>query len=117
MSGLTITIQAPELAQAINRLATALENRNSTENTTAVHTAVRPQKEPATQTTVTDEQTVEEDNTEALYRIEDVRAAFADYAKLRGKDKAKEILSKFGATKVTALKESDYNAVMEMLKG
>ena len=36
MSGLTITIQAPELAQAINRLATALENRNSTENTTAV---------------------------------------------------------------------------------
>lgn len=117
MNGLTITIQAPELAQAINRLATALENRNITENTTAVHTAVRPQEVPVVQTTITDEPTVEEDNTEALYRIEDVRAAFADYAKLRGKDKAKEILSKFGATKVTALKESDYNAVMEMLKG
>ena len=117
MNGLTITIQAPELAQAINRLATALENRNITGNTTAVHTEVRPQKVPAVQTTVTDEPTAEDDKTETLYRIEDIRAAFADYAKLKGKDKAKEILSKFGATKVTALKESDYNAVMEMLKG
>lgn len=117
MNGLTITIQAPELAQAINRLAVALESGSTTKNETTVNTEPKQQEATAPQTTVFDEPTAEDDKTETLYKIEDVRAAFADYAKLRGKDKAKGILSKFGATKVTALKESDYNAVMEILKG
>ena len=117
MNGLTITIQAPELAQAINRLAAALESGSTAKNETTVHTETKQQEATAPQTTVSDEPTAEDDKTETLYRIEDIRAAFADYAKLKGKDKAKEILSRFGATKVTTLKESDYNAVMEMLKG
>ena len=116
MNGLTITIQAPELAQAINRLAAALESGSTTKNETTVHTETKQQEATAPQTTVADEPVTDSNETKSLYKIEDVRAAFADYAKLRGKDKAKEILSKFGATKVTTLKESDYNAVMEMLK-
>ena len=51
------------------------------------------------------------------YKIEDIRTAFATFAKAKGKDKAKEILAQFNAHKVTELKEDDYNAVMKVLEG
>ena len=47
------------------------------------------------------------------YTIEQVRAAFTKYAKTNGKEAAKELLIKYGAGKVTELKESDYAAVMK----
>lgn len=49
----------------------------------------------------------------ASYTIEQVRAAFTKYAKTNGKAAAKELLTKYGAGKVTELKESDYAAVMK----
>lgn len=54
---------------------------------------------------------------EPQYKIEDIRTAFATFAKAKGKDKAKEILAQFNAHKVTELKEDDYNAVMKVLEG
>ncbi len=50
---------------------------------------------------------------EPAYTIEQVRAAFTKYAKQNGKEAAKKLLEKFGAGKVTELKESDYAAVMK----
>lgn len=50
---------------------------------------------------------------EPAYTIEQVRAAFTKYAKANGREAAKKLLEKFGAGKVTELKESDYAAVMK----
>ena len=47
------------------------------------------------------------------YTIEQVRAAFTKYARTNGKEAAKKLLEKFGAGKVTELKEGDYAAVMK----
>ncbi len=53
---------------------------------------------------------------ESKFTIEDVRSAFAKFAKANGKDAAKNTLARFGANKVTELKESDYSAVMKALE-
>lgn len=50
---------------------------------------------------------------EPVYTIEQVRAAFTKYAKANGREAAKKLLEKFGAGKVTELKENDYAAVMK----
>lgn len=50
---------------------------------------------------------------EPAYTIEQVRAAFTKYAKTNGREAAKKLLEKFGAGKVTELKENDYAAVMK----
>lgn len=50
---------------------------------------------------------------EPVYTIEQVRAAFTKYAKANGREAAKKLLEKFGAGKVTELKEGDYAAVMK----
>ena len=50
---------------------------------------------------------------EPVYTIEQVRAAFTKYAKTNGREAAKKLLEKFGAGKVTELKENDYAAVMK----
>ncbi len=57
-----------------------------------------------------------DDNSDTAYTIEDIRAAFSVYAKAKGKDKAKELLAKFGASKVTTLKTDDYMSVMNEIK-
>lgn len=50
---------------------------------------------------------------EPAYTIEQVRAAFTKYAKQNGKEAAKKLLEKFGAGKVTELKNTDYAAIMK----
>lgn len=128
---ITVKIQADELAGAINNLAEALlvDNNNLAESISNLALSVgpieavkaepkkmaeepqkaKPKPEPK------EEPKVEKD--EPHYKIEDIRTAFATFAKAKGKDKAKEILTQFNAHKVTELKEDDYNAVMKVLEG
>lgn len=54
---------------------------------------------------------------EKTYTVEEVRKAFSDMAKEKGKDKAKELLQQFGASKVTELRKDYYSAIMELIKG
>ena len=63
-----------------------------------------------------DTESVKQPN-ETEFTIEEVRSAFAKFAKANGKDAAKEVLAKFNANKVTGLKESDYSNVMKVLEG
>lgn len=114
MSTFTIEIKAPELTQAINNLASALANAASLDSRIIVNSNAGCKT--ATETGVSAAEKAED--TEALtsapaYTIEDVRAAFSTYAKSKGKDRAKELLSRYGASKVTALNTADYTAVMK----
>lgn len=136
---ITVKIQADELAGAINNLAEALlvGNNNLAESINNLALSVGPieavktepkkvargsqkvEDKPKPVETLKaepkEEPKVEKD--ESQYKIEDIRTAFATFAKAKGKDKAKEILAQFNAHKVTELKEDDYNAVMKVLEG
>lgn len=119
---ITVKIQADELAGAINNLAESINNLAlSVGPIEAVkaepkNVAEEPQKvEDKPKAEPKEEPKAEKD--EPQYKIEDIRTAFATFAKAKGKDKAKEILSQFNAHKVTELKEDDYNAVMKVLEG
>lgn len=136
---ITVKIQADELAGAINNLAEALlvVNNNLAESINNLALSVGPIEAVKTEPKKVargsqkvedkpkpvetpkaepkEEPKVEKD--EPQYKIEDIRTAFATFAKAKGKDKAKEILAQFNAHKVTELKEDDYNAVMKVLEG
>lgn len=136
---ITVKIQADELAGAINNLARALlvDNNNLAESINNLALSVGPIEAVKTEPKKVargsqkvedkpkpvetpkaepkEEPKVEKD--EPQYKIEDIRTAFATFAKAKGKDKAKEILAQFNAHKVTELKEDDYNAVMKVLEG
>lgn len=60
--------------------------------------------------------TQKSESTTDVITIEEVRSAFANFAKKNGKDAAKEMLKKFNAAKVTELKETDYCAVISAIK-
>lgn len=134
-----VKIQADELAGAINNLAEALlvDNNNLAESINNLALSVGPIEAVKTEPKRIAEgsQKVEDkpkpveppkaepkeepkaEKDEPQYKIEDIRTAFATFAKAKGKDKAKEILAQFNAHKVTELKEDDYNAVMKVLEG
>lgn len=136
---ITVKIQADELAGAINNLAEALlvNNNNLAESINNLALSVGPIEAVKTEPKKVAEgsQKVEDkpkpveppkaepkeepkaEKDEPQYKIEDIRTAFATFAKAKGKDKAKEILAQFNAHKVTELKEDDYNAVMKVLEG
>lgn len=141
---ITVKIQADELAGAINNLAEALlvDNNNLAESINNLALSVgpieavkaepkkvaeepqkvedKPKAEPKEEPQKVVDEPKEEpkaEKKEPQYKIEDIRTAFATFAKAKGKDKAKEILAKFNAHKVTELKEDDYNAVMKVLEG
>lgn len=130
---ITVKIQANELAGAINNLAEALlvDNNNLAESINNLALSVgpieavkaEPKKVARGSQKVEDKPKAEPkeepkaEKEEPQYKIEDIRTAFATFAKAKGKDKAKEILSQFNAHKVTELKEDDYNAVMKVLEG
>jgi len=139
---ITVKIQADELAGAINNLAEALlvDNNNLAESINNLALSVGPieavktepkkvargsQKvvhkpkpvEPQKAEPKPEKEEPKAENEEPQYKIEDIRTAFATFAKAKGKDKAKEILAQFNAHKVTELKEDDYNAVMKVLEG
>ena len=136
---ITVKIQADELAGAINNLAEALlvDNNNLAESINNLALSVDPIEAVKTEPkkVARGSQKVEDkpkpveppkaepkeepkaEKDEPQYKIEDIRTAFATYAKAKGKDKAKDILAQFNAHKVTELKEDDYNAVMKVLEG
>lgn len=136
---ITVKIQADELAGAINNLAEALlvDNNNPAESINNLALSVGPIEAVKTEPkkVARGSQKVEDkpkpveppkaepkeepkaEKDEPQYKIEDIRTAFATFAKAKGKDKAKEILAQFNAHKVTELKEDDYNAVMKVLEG
>jgi hypothetical protein len=136
---ITVKIQADELAGAINNLAKALlvDNNNLAESINNLALSVGPIEAVKTEPkkVARGSQKVEDkpkpveppkaepkeepkaEKDEPQYKIEDIRTAFATFAKAKGKDKAKEILAQFNAHKVTELKEDDYNAVMKVLEG
>ena len=139
---ITVKIQADELAGAINNLAEALlvDNNNLAESINNLALSVGPieavkaepkkvareqQKvvhkpkpvEPQKAEPKPEKEEPKAEKDEPQYKIEDIRTAFATFAKDKGKDKAKEILAQFNAHKVTELKEDDYNAVMKVLEG
>ncbi len=109
MNEILIKIEVPEIAKAINNLAQAIGYKSSGDE---------PAKDKTEKKPVEDNGPVkaESGDTDTEYTIEDVRAAFADYAKTKGKDAAKSILSAFGVTKVTSLKKSDYNSAIKMIQ-
>ena len=135
---ITVKIQADELAGAINNLAEALlvDNNNLAESINNLALSVGPIEAVKTEPKRIAEgsQEVEDkpkpveppkaepkeepkaEKDEPQYKIEDIRTAFATFAKAKGKNKAKEILAQFNAHKVTELKEDDYNAVMKVLE-
>ena len=117
---ITVKIQADELTGAINNLAESINNLAlSVGPIEAVKT--EPKKVARGSQKVEDKpkpvETPKVEKDESQYKIEDIRTAFATFAKAKGKDKAKEILAQFNAHKVTELKEDDYNAVMKVLEG
>lgn len=65
-----------------------------------------------------DIKSAEENNntSESAYAIEDVRKAFGELAKKKGKDFAKEMLKKFGASKVTELSPDIFEEVMKAIE-
>lgn len=125
---ITVKIQADELTGAINNLAESINNlalsvgpieavktepKKVARGSQKVEDKPKPVETPKAEPK--EEPKVEKD--EPQYKIEDIRTAFATFAKAKGKDKAKEILAQFNAHKVTELKEDDYNAVMKVLEG
>lgn len=136
---ITVKIQADELAGAINNLAEALlvDNNNLAESINNLALSVGPieavktepkriaegsqkvkdKPKPVEPPKAEPKEEPKAEKDEPQYKIEDIRTAFATFAKAKGKDKAKEILAQFSAHKVTELKEDDYNAVMKVLEG
>lgn len=138
-----VKIQADELAGAINNLAEALlvDNNNLAESINNLALSVgpieavktepkriaegsqkvedkpKPVEPPKAEPKAEPKEEPKAEKDEPQYKIEDIRTAFATFAKAKGKDKAKEILAQFNAHKVTELKEDDYNAVMKVLEG
>lgn len=134
-----VKIQADELAGAINNLAEALlvDNNNLAESINNPALSVGPieavkaepkkvargsqkvenKPKPVEPPKAEPKEEPKAEKDEPQYKIEDIRTAFATFAKAKGKDKAKEILAQFNAHKVTELKENDYNAVMKVLEG
>lgn len=47
------------------------------------------------------------------YAVEDIRSAFVKYAQSQGKDAAKELLGKYGASKVTEIPPEKYADIMK----
>ncbi len=110
---ITVNINADVLAESINNLAIAIRDSkildSTKDSTIQAKTMIGSQK--------LDPKMVQEKAEEnTIYKIEDIRSAFATFAKAKGKDKAKEILAKFSASKVTEIKERDYNQVMKVLE-
>lgn len=138
MNEFTIKIEAPELARAITNLASALgilcvtveeQGANKPASTGSNNNGGEPPR-PGSRPTSSASDTalpkhersaserVERESSSAVthHTIEEVRAAFSEYAKAKGKDKAKELLLKYGAAKVTELKAEDYDAAIRDIR-
>lgn len=121
---ITINIQAPELAHALETLAIAI---GCSVDKIGVGDAI---KEAVQQHPVNDKSWVAEAEKaptvktledpaaeeESKYTLEEVRKALGDLSKAKGKEIAKGILTQFNVSKVTDLDTSQYNAAMQAIK-
>ena len=115
MNEFIVRIEAPELSRAITNLASALSILCVTAEEQGIKKPVstgstnnaEERKEAPTET---------KEQPQPQHTIEEVRAAFSEYAKSKGKDKAKELLSRYGAAKVTELKAEDYDAAIRDIR-
>lgn len=130
MMNITINIQAPELAHAIETLAIAIGcsvdkigvgqaiqeavNQKPVVDKTVdkpVDKVETPWINEAEKAPITQETTEE-----TQFTLEEVRKALGDLAKAKGKDIAKGILTQFNVSKVTDLDKSQYNVAMQAIK-
>lgn len=110
---LTLNDMTIENANAVLAL---LLGRRSTEEKGTAEKAPADEGEPLFEDAAAADyaaETAEVPADEPAYTIEQVRAAFTKFAKQNGREAAKKLLEKFGAGKVTELKENDYAAVMK----
>lgn len=126
---ITINIIAPGLEAAINNLATALElkgkalgsasealGKNETpevaERLTKKDTSMKEEK------LKTEEQTPEAaTKKEAVYTLVQVREKLASLSRAGKQAQVKALIEKFGATKLSEIKEEDYAALMQEAEG
>lgn len=121
MNDIIIRIEAPELARAITNLAGALSvfgvalEEASPKKTTA-QTLTGAAKSAAAVGETKETSAAAGVPAPPQHTIEEVRAAFSEYARAKGKDKAKELLLKYGAAKVTELKAENYDAAIRDIR-
>lgn len=129
MMNITINIQAPELAHAIETLAIAI---GCSVDKIGVGQAIQEavMQHPANENSWVVEaekalivQAPEEVNFQVenevdgpIFTLEEVRKALGDLAKAKGKEVAKAILAQFNVSKVTDLVPSQFNAAMQAIK-
>lgn len=63
--------------------------------------------------TPAEEKTDSKPEPETAYAVEDIRSAFVKYAQSQGKDAAKALLGKYGASKVTEIPPEKYADIMK----
>lgn len=102
-----------QLAQTFNVCADKAEKSTATEDMKDFANAVN---DPAEEVSEANKDAKKSESTTDVITIEEVRSAFANFAKKNGKDAAKELLKRFNATKVTELRENDYGAVISAIK-
>lgn len=102
-----------QLAQTFNVCADKAEKSTATEDMKDFANAVN---DPAEEVSEAKKDAKKSEPAADTFTIEEVRSAFANFAKANGKDAAKEMLKKFNAAKVTELKETDYGAVISAIK-
>lgn len=101
MNSIIIKLEAAELVSAIKTLAESL-----------AHNPVQVEKaQPEIKATKAAELPVEESAADEIkFDVTDVRKAISEYGNKYGIDKAKAMLTKFGAEKVSALPQEKYEA-------
>ena len=122
----TINLDATELVGALNNLAAALKSGVTPLAVEAApdHTP-EPQKLQEMQDKViadirqelAEERTVEAPKVaEVTYTIEQVREAFGNLSKAKGREVAKGILAKLNAKSVSSLKQEQFAKAMQMIE-
>ena len=117
---ITIKIQAPELAHAIETLAIAI---GCTVDKIGIGEAIKEavDQKPTEKTKETEKVTTEAENDDAiedkeLITLEHVRAAFVAKNSKENAPKLKAILKKYKVAKVTDLPEKHFEAVLKALE-
>ena len=107
--GLSAVINKVEKAEAGTIIPKA-----DVEKAAKIETDIEPEDEPINNPV--DEQPDSAADEQPTYTIEQVRQAFGDLSKSKGKDAAKGILSDLGVSKVTDIPETMYAKAMSMVK-
>lgn len=109
-----LKIEASEdLLNAINGLANALSKTTPAEKVkTATKKAAEVKEEPTLQEEV---EALEKQDAETTYTATDIKELGQSIAAKGKKDEVKALISKYGASKLSDLAESDYNAFVKDL--